>query len=198
MESQKGTKKVTKTDVSCARNLGTEWDLSNAVTLLISQSMFLFICLCFDLVLFSNYYIYNIFPMARRKRASQPLVVEQCWPTKKARVNGGRKKRSVPEPEQTEENPAAVNIQTEETALEVETEPERVEVQTEESHVEVHTEETETAVNIETEDTDHEGIGEVLKRPVKKTKMISELVCVVEPKIRRAKAKKGTRRGRKK
>ena len=66
--------------------------------------------------------------MARRKRASQPLVVEQCWPTKKARVNGGRKKRSVPEPEQTEENLAAVNIQTEETALEVETEPERVEV----------------------------------------------------------------------
>ena len=131
----KRAQKVTKTDVSCARNLGTEWDLSNAVTLLISQSMFLFICLCFDLVLFSNYYIYNIFPMARRKRASQPLVVEQCWPTKKARVNGGRKKRSVPEPEQTEENPAAVNIQTEET------------------DVEVHTEETEIAVNIQTEET---------------------------------------------
>ena len=164
MESQKGPKKVTKTDASCVRNLGTEWDLSNAVTLLISQSMFLFICLCFDLVLFSNYYIYNIFPMARRKRASQPLVVEQCWPTKKARVNGGRKKRSVPEPEQTEENLAAVNIQTEETALEVETEPERVEVQTEETHVEVHTEETETAVNIETEDTDHEGVGEEIGR----------------------------------
>ena len=193
----KRAQKVTKTDASCARNLGTEWDLSNAVTLLISQSMFLFICLCFDLVLFSNYYIYNIFPMARRKRAIQPLVVEQCWPTKKARVNGGRKKRSVPEPEQTEENLAAVNIQTEETALEVETEPERVEVQTEETHVEVHTEETETAVNIETADTDHEGVGEVLKRPVKKTKMISELVCVVEPKTRSAKAKKGTRRGRK-
>ena len=155
--------------------------------------------------------------MARRKRASQPLVVEQCWPTKKARVNGGRKKRSVPEPEQTEENPAAVNIrteetdvevhteeteiavniQTEETALEVETEPERVDVQTEETHVEVHTEETETVVNIETEDTDHEGVGEVLKRVVKKTKMISELVCVVEPKTRSAKAKKGTRHGRK-
>ena len=81
--------------------------------------------------------------MARRKRASQPLVVEQCWPTKKARVNGGRKKRSVPRHEQSEENPAAVNIQTEETALEVETEPERVEVQTEETHVEVHTKETE-------------------------------------------------------
>ena len=150
--------------------------------------------------------------MSRRKRASQPLVVAQCWPTKKARVNGGRKKRSVPEPEQTEENPATVNIQTEETDVEVhteetefervevqteETEPERVEVQTEETHVEVHTEETETAVNIETEDTDHEGVGEVLKRPVKKTKMISELVCVVEPKTRSAKAKKGTRRGRK-
>ena len=119
----------------------------------------------------------------------------------------------MPEFEQTKENPAAVNIQTEETDVEVhteetelervevqteETEPERVEVQTEETHVEVHTKETETSVNIETEDTDHEGIGEVLKRPVKKTKMISELVCVLEPKIRRAKAKKGTRRGRKK
>ena len=142
--------------------------------------------------------------MARRKRASQPLVVEVCWPTKKARVNGCRKKRSEPEPErvdvQTEENPAAVNIQTEETALEVETEPERVEVQSEETHVEVHTEETETAVNIQTEDTTLEGdkvcADEVLK-PVKKTKMISELVCVVEPKTRSAKAKKDTRRGRK-
>lgn len=97
-----------------------------------------------------------------------------------------------------------MEVHTEETELErvkvqtEETEPERVEVQTEETHVEVHTKETETGVNIETEDTDHEGIGEVLKRPVKKTKMISELVCVVEPKIRRAKAKKGTRRGRKK
>ena len=119
----------------------------------------------------------------------------------------------MPEPEETEENPAAVNIQTKETDVEVhieeteperfevqteETKPERVEVQTEETHVEVHTKETETGVNIETEDTDHEGIGEVLKRPVKKTKMISELVCVVEPKTRSAKAKKGTRRGRKK
>ena len=135
--------------------------------------------------------------MARRKRASQPLVVEQCWPTKKARVNGGRKNRSVPEPKQTGKNLAAVNIQTEETALEVETEPERVEVQTEETHVEVHTEETETAVNIQTEDTNLEGVGEVLKRPVKKTKMTSELVCVVEPKTRSAKAKKGTQHGRK-
>ena len=85
----------------------------------------------------------------------------------------------MPEPEQTEENPAAGNIQTEET------------------DVEVHIEETETVVNIETEETDHEGVGEVLKRPVKKTKMISELVCVVEPKTRSAKAKKGTRHGRK-
>ena len=98
----------------------------------------------------------------------------------------------MPEPEQTEENPTAVNIQTEETTLKVETEPERVEVQTEETHVEVHTKETETAVNIQTEDADLEGVGEVLKRPVKKTRMISELVCVVEPKTRSAKAKKGT------
>ena len=106
------------------------------------------------------------FPMARRKRASQPLVVEECWPTKKARVNGCRKKRSVPaetEPDrvevQTEENPAAHKFQTEETAVEVETEK--------------------------------------IESPVKKTKMISELVCVVEQKTRSGKAKKGTRRGRK-
>ena len=103
----------------------------------------------------------------------------------------------MPEPEQSEENPAALNIQTEETALEVETEPERVEVQTEETHAEVHIKETETAINIETEHTAHEGVGEVLKRPVNKIKMISELVCVVEPKTRSAKAKKGTRHGRK-
>ena len=103
----------------------------------------------------------------------------------------------MPEPEQTEENPAAVNIQTEETTLEVETEPECVEVQTEETHAEVHIKETKTVVNIETKGSDHEGVGEVLKRPVKKTKMISELVCVVEQKTRSGKAKKGMRRGRK-
>ena len=143
--------------------------------------------------------------MARRKRASQPLVVEECWPTKKARGNGCRKKRSVPEetpaaeiePErvevQTEET--HVEVHTEETALQVETEPECVEIHTEETHVEVHTEETETVVNIQTKDTNLEGetekieslvcVDEVLKL-VKKTKMISELVCVVVPKTRSA------------
>ena len=40
----------------------------------------------------------------------------------------------------------------------------------------------------------HEAIA---SSPVKKTKMISELVCAVQPKTRNAKAKKGTRRGRK-
>ena len=88
MESQKGPKKVTKKDASCARNLDIEYDLLNVVTLLKSQSMFLFICVFFDLVLLSNYYIYDMrfsfFLMAMRKRASQPLVVEECWPTKKA------------------------------------------------------------------------------------------------------------------
>ncbi|KAE8791053.1 B3 domain-containing protein [Hordeum vulgare] len=83
----------------------------------------------------------------------------------------------------TEENPAPVKFHTEET------------------HVEVHAEETKTDVNIQTEKTVVEVetekieslvcVDEVLK-PVKKTKTISELVCVVEPKTRFAKAKKGT------
>ena len=31
---------------------------------------------------------------SRRKRGGQPLVVEDCWAIKKARINGCRKKRS--------------------------------------------------------------------------------------------------------
>ena len=31
---------------------------------------------------------------SRRKRGGQPLVVEDCWTIKKARINGCRKKRS--------------------------------------------------------------------------------------------------------
>src|SRR4051812_19134800 len=92
--------------------------------------------------------------MARRKRASQPLVVEECWPTKKARVNGCIKKRSVPsetESErvkvQTEENPAADEFQTEETHVEVHTEETitaAYKFQTEEAYMEVHIQTEET------------------------------------------------------
>ena len=34
---------------------------------------------------------------SRRKRGGQPLVVEDCWAIKKARINGCRKKRSFGE-----------------------------------------------------------------------------------------------------
>lgn len=90
---------------------------------------------------------------------------------------------------QTEET-ATVEIQTvqyEDASVEVET------VQDEENSatVEVHTEEIDQA------ETAFELQEVVASSPVKKTKMISELVCVVEPKTRIAKAKKGTRRGRK-
>ena len=53
MQSQKGPKKVTKIDASCARNLGTEKDLQNVVTLLKGQSMFTFVF--FNLVVVFNY-----------------------------------------------------------------------------------------------------------------------------------------------
>ena len=43
MTSQKGPKKVTKIDASFARNLGTELDLPNAVTLLKGQGKLMFV-----------------------------------------------------------------------------------------------------------------------------------------------------------
>ena len=105
---------------------------------------------------------------------------------------------------QTEENLAADEFQTEETHVEVhteETETAADKFRTEEAHVQVHiqTEETqtETDVNIQTEETVVEVETGKIESPVKKTKMISELVCVVETKTRSAKAKKGTRCGRK-
>ena len=52
MKSQASTKKVTKIDASCARNLCTELDLPNAVTLLKGQSKSMFVLLLF-LLLFS-------------------------------------------------------------------------------------------------------------------------------------------------
>ena len=50
----------------------------------------------------------------------------------------------------------------------------------------IETNQTESAIEF------HEVIA---SSTVKKTKMISELVCAVKPKTRNAKAKKGTRRG---
>src|SRR4051812_34759925 len=77
---------------------------------------------------------------------------------KKPRVNGCRKKRSVPdetEPQrvevQTEENPTADDFQAAETLVKVHTEEVETvadEFQTKEAHVEVHieTEETQTEI----------------------------------------------------
>ena len=74
-------------------------------------------------------------------------------------------------------------------------ETEEMEVHTVETEeMEVHTVDTE-----ETEEMVHtEPTFQFQSTPVKKTKMISELVGAVQPKTRNAKAKKGTRRGRKK
>ena len=161
------------------------------------------------------------FVVFRRKVPSQPLVVEQCWPTKRARVSGCRRKRSQWQQfgAETEETAAGVT-ETEEIAVEMQTvdtvETEEMEVHTvdteateeivsemhtEEPAVEVHTEETEEMVHTEEFDRTEPAFEfqEVIaSTPVKKTKMISELVCAVQPKTRNAKVKKGTRRGRKK
>ncbi|KAE8797249.1 hypothetical protein D1007_27623 [Hordeum vulgare] len=127
------------------------------------------------------------------KLPSQSIVVEQCWPTKRARVSGSRRQTR----QWMEQFGAASDeikvVHTVETVKTVETEA----VHTVETEV-VHTVKTETEVvhTVETEAAIefHEAIA---SSPVKKTKMISELVCVVQPKTRNAKAKKGTRRGRK-
>ncbi|KAE8773210.1 hypothetical protein D1007_54735 [Hordeum vulgare] len=120
-----------------------------------------------------------------RKLSSQPIVVEQCWPTKRARVSGSGRQTS----QWMEQFGAASDeIEAVHTIETVETEAvHTVETKTEAVHT-VETFETEAAIEF------HEAIA---SSPVKKTKMISELVCAVQPKTRNAKAKKGTRRGRK-
>ncbi|KAE8769099.1 hypothetical protein D1007_59370 [Hordeum vulgare] len=147
-----------------------------------------------------------------RKLPSQPIVVEQCWPTKRERVSGSRRQTSLwmeqfgaasdeieavhtVETVKTVKTEAAHTVETE-VVHTVETETEAV--HTVETEV-VHTVETEAVHTVETVKTEaaiefHEAIA---SSPVKKTKMISELVCVVQPKTRNAKAKKGTRHGRK-
>ncbi|KAE8769059.1 hypothetical protein D1007_59396 [Hordeum vulgare] len=135
-----------------------------------------------------------------RKLPSQPIVVEQCWPTKRARVSGSRRQTS-----QWMEQFGAASVETEavhtvetEVVHTVETETEAVHtVETEVVHtVETETEDVHTVEIVETE-ADIEFHEAIASSRVKKTKMISELVCAVQPKTRNAKAKKGTRRGRK-
>ncbi|KAE8776822.1 hypothetical protein D1007_50473 [Hordeum vulgare] len=143
-----------------------------------------------------------------RKLPSQPIVVEQCWPTKRARVSGSRRQTSQwmeqfgaasdeIEAVHTVETEAVHTVETE-VVHTVETETEAVHtVETEVVHtVENETEAVHTVETVETE-ADIEFHEAIASSPVKKTKMISELVCGVQPKTRNAKAKKGTRRGRK-
>ncbi|KAE8796298.1 hypothetical protein D1007_28819 [Hordeum vulgare] len=155
-----------------------------------------------------------------RKLPSQPIVVEQCWPTKRARVSGSRRQTSQwmeqfgaasveTEAVHTVETEVVHSVETETEAVHtvktevvhtVETETETEAVHTVETEV-VHTVETETEVvhTVEIVETvaDIEFHEAIASSSVKKTKMISELVCAVQPKTRNAKAKKGTRRGRK-
>ncbi|KAE8780277.1 hypothetical protein D1007_46675 [Hordeum vulgare] len=128
-----------------------------------------------------------------RKLPSQPIVVEQCWPTKRARVSGSRRQTS----QWMEQFGAASDeIEAVHTVETVETEAVHT-VETEVVHtVETKTEAVHTVETVETK-ADIEFHEAIASSPVKKTKMISELVCAVQPKIRNAKAKKGTRRGRK-
>ncbi|KAE8785142.1 hypothetical protein D1007_41217 [Hordeum vulgare] len=126
----------------------------------------------------------NMHPyLHRRKLPSQPIVVEQSWPTKRARVSGSRRQTTMHTVE-TVETEALHTVETETEAVHTaET------VETEAVHtVKTEADQTESAIEF------HEVIA---SSRVKKTKMISELVCAVQPKSRNAKAKKSTRRGRK-
>ena len=61
--------------------------------------------LCFQILLQLLLCFHSLFYSFRRKRAIEPfepVVVENCWPTKKARINGRRRKRIV----QTEDVPS--------------------------------------------------------------------------------------------
>ena len=120
MENQKGPRKVTKIDASCARNLGTELDLPSVVTLLKGQSMCANVFYVYYLAAFFNYKPIDMLKFFRRKCAAEPLVVEDCWPKKKKRGNGCRKKRSYGETMQTEQNEQDLDVlQNEQQDLDV-------------------------------------------------------------------------------
>ncbi|KAE8820183.1 hypothetical protein D1007_01896 [Hordeum vulgare] len=62
----------------------------------------------------------NVKPCKWRKCAAEPLVVEDCWPKKKKRGNGCRKKRSYGETMQTEQNEQDLDVlQNEQQELDV-------------------------------------------------------------------------------
>jgi hypothetical protein len=73
----------------------------------------------------------------RRKGPVQPLVVENCWPTKKERLGGFRKKRNVQimfGVDQTMQNEPVINDAMETEAL-ADVEMEAVDVAKEVNHV---------------------------------------------------------------
>lgn len=200
MQSQKGLKRVTKTDANGAKYLGTERDLEYAFSLplLIPESMCFFLCLFIFWFCF-NYEYVAFFVVFRRKLPSQPIVVEQTWPTKRPRVSGSRRKTSqwLEQCGAGTEEAATVEVHTgtvETETVEVHTGTvETVEVHTVETEVQMHTVETvetvevhtvETAtVEVQTVETETVEFHEVIaSSPVKKTKMISELVCAEQPK----------------
>ncbi|KAE8782627.1 hypothetical protein D1007_44022 [Hordeum vulgare] len=128
-----------------------------------------------------------------RKLPSQPIVVEQCLPTKRARVSGSRRQTSQWMEQfgaTSDEIEAVHSVQTEavhtvetEVVHTLETETEVVHtVETEVVHtVETKTEAVHTVETVETE-ADIEFHEAIASSRVKKTKMISELVCAVQPK----------------
>ncbi|KAE8815625.1 hypothetical protein D1007_07104 [Hordeum vulgare] len=62
----------------------------------------------------------SVKPCKWRKYAAEPLVVEDCWPKKKKRGNGCRKKRSYGETMQTEQNEQDLDVlQNEQQDLDV-------------------------------------------------------------------------------
>jgi hypothetical protein len=102
MINQNGLRKVTKIDASCVKNLVTELDLPNAVILQKrSQSKCKILILYLNSATLFEYSVFILFFIFSRKKSGsepsifEPLVVENSWPTKRARQNGHRRQRSV-------------------------------------------------------------------------------------------------------
>ena len=156
----------------------------------------------------------------RRKRAATvppvplvPFVAEDNWQAKRARVSGKRRSvHSVFGSTEPGHVPGHAQVHTEDNdvAAEFETEPWNVEVHTEDDDFaaqfqtdNIQTDNwqfqtDETAFEVETEIFEEvNDQPSSVKKPVNKTKMLSELVCVEEGEPKTRCAKKGTRRGRK-
>ena len=148
----------------------------------------------------------------RRKRGScvvegVPLVVDTCWPAKKARVGGSRKKRSV-QNLLSSLDLAVVQVQPED----VHVSPEDVQVLAEDVHVVVQTkvaEDVQVQAKAILEDVDMQievvledgpAVDRAVRRPTesdaKKTRSMSDLLAL-ESKASKAKPKKKKSIGKK-